>query len=154
MVFSGTAVVSGRGRAVVTATGMDTEVGHIARLLGRIVEEPTPLQREVAVIGRTLAVAVVAIAVVVVGAILLTSELDRASDVVDVLLVGVALAVAAVPEGLPAVLSIVLAPGCPTHGPRARHRQEAVVGRDAGFRVGDLLGELRKLAMMWRRGPV
>src|SRR5207342_574538 len=71
----------------------------------------TPLQNEVDAIGRMLGIAVIGIAVVVVGAILLTSEIDEASDLVDVLLVGVSLAVAAVPEGLPAVLSVVLALG-------------------------------------------
>jgi magnesium-transporting ATPase (P-type) len=111
MVFSGTAVASGRGRAIVTATGMGTEMGHVAGLLGRTEEERTPLQREVDVIGRTLGIAVVIIAVVVVGAILLTSDIDGASDLVEVLLVGVSLAVAAVPEGLPAILSVVLALG-------------------------------------------
>jgi len=111
MVFSGTAVARGRGRAVVTTTGMDTEMGHVARLLGRTEEERTPLQREVERIGRTLAIAVVVIAVVVVAAILVTSDVNSASDLVDVLLVGVSLAVAAVPEGLPAILSVVLALG-------------------------------------------
>jgi P-type Ca2+ transporter type 2C len=111
MVFSGTAVARGRGRAVVTATGMDTEMGHVARLLGRTEEERTPLQREVERVGRTLAIAVVVIAVVVVAAILVTSDVNSASDLVDVLLVGVSLAVAAVPEGLPAILSVVLALG-------------------------------------------
>src|SRR4029079_10703948 len=75
------------------------------------VEQPTPLQREVDGIGRMLGIAVVAIAVVVVAAIMLTSDIGTATDVVSVLLVGVALAVAAVPEGLPAVLSVVLALG-------------------------------------------
>ncbi len=111
MVFSGTAVVSGRGRALVTATGMRTEMGGIASLLGRTEDEPTPLQREVSLIGRTLGIAVVVIAVGVVASILLTSNIETASDFVDVLLVGVSLAVAAVPEGLPAVLSVVLALG-------------------------------------------
>ena len=111
MAFSGTAVASGRGRAIVTATGMGTEMGHVARLLGHTEEERTPLQREVDLIGRTLGIAVVVIAVVVVGAILLTSEVDTTSDLVEVLLVGVSLAVAAVPEGLPAILSVVLALG-------------------------------------------
>jgi len=111
MVFSGTAVARGRGRAVVTATGMDTEVGHVARLLGRTEEERTPLQREVERVGRTLAIAVVVIAAVVVAAILVTSDVNSASDLVDVMLVGVSLAVAAVPEGLPAILSVVLALG-------------------------------------------
>ena len=111
MVFDGTAVTRGRGRAVVTATGMATEIGNVARLLGATEEQPTPLQREVDRIGRALGIAVIGIAVVVVTAILLTADLETASDLVDVLLVGVSLAVAAVPEGLPAVLSVVLALG-------------------------------------------
>jgi Ca2+-transporting ATPase len=111
MVFSGTAVARGRGRAVVTATGMATEMGTVARLLGGVEAQSTPLQREVDRIGRMLGVAVIAIAIVVVGAILLTAEIGTASDLVAVLLVGVSLAVAAVPEGLPAVLSVVLALG-------------------------------------------
>ncbi|HSD75990.1 MAG TPA: HAD-IC family P-type ATPase, partial [Solirubrobacteraceae bacterium] len=111
MVFNGTAVTRGRGVAVVTATGMATEMGNVARLLGRTQEESTPLQREVAHIGRTLGLAVIVIAVVVVGAILLTADIGEASDVVSVLLVGVSLAVAAVPEGLPAILTVVLALG-------------------------------------------
>ena len=111
MVFSGTAVTRGRGRAVVTATGMATEVGLIAELLDAAAEEPTPLQREIAQVGRTLGLAVLVIAAVVVGVLLLTSDVRKPSDAVEVLLVGVALAVAAVPEGLPAVLSVVLALG-------------------------------------------
>lgn len=111
MVFQGTAVTRGRGRAIVAGTGMDTEMGTIARLLGSAEEEPTPLQLEVDRIGKMLGIAVIGIAIVVVTAILLTSDIDEASDLVDVLLVGVALAVAAVPEGLPAVLSVVLALG-------------------------------------------
>jgi Ca2+-transporting ATPase len=111
MVFNGTAVTRGRGRAVVTATGMATEMGRIAGLLGRTGEQQTPLQRELDRVGRMLGIAVIGIAVVVVAAILLTSELETASDAVSVLLVGVSLAVAAVPEGLPAVLSVVLALG-------------------------------------------
>jgi magnesium-transporting ATPase (P-type) len=111
MVFSGTAVTRGRGRAVVTGTGMATEMGRIATLLEATEEEPTPLQQEIDRVGRTLGKAVVVIAAVVVGAILLSSDVEEASDLVDVLLVGVALAVAAVPEGLPAVLSVVLALG-------------------------------------------
>jgi Ca2+-transporting ATPase len=122
MVLSGTAVASGRGRAVVTATGMDTEMGNIARLLGRTEEERTPLQREVDLIGRTLGKAVIVIAIVVVGGILLTSDISDPSDAVEVLLVGVSLAVAAVPEGLPAILSVVLALGV-----QRMARQKAIV---------------------------
>jgi len=111
MVFNGTAVTRGRGRAIVTATGMGTEMGNVARLLGLTKEEPTPLQRDVERIGRMLGIAVLAIAAIVVTAILLTADIDDGSDLVDVLLVGVSLAVAAVPEGLPAVLSVALALG-------------------------------------------
>jgi Ca2+-transporting ATPase len=111
MVFKGTAVVQGTGRAVITATGMQTEIGAIATMLGATVEQPTPLQREVALIGRTLGIAVVAIAVIVVAAVLLVSDIEGPSDVITVLLLGVSLAVAAVPEGLPAILSLVLALG-------------------------------------------
>ena len=122
MVFNGTAVSRGRGRAVVTSTGMGTEVGAVADLLGRTEDERTPLQLEVAHIGRALGVAVVVIAAVVVGAILLTTDLEGSADVVDVLLIGVSLAVAAVPEGLPAVLSVVLALGV-----QRMARQQAIV---------------------------
>ena len=111
IVFSGTAVTRGRGRAVVTGTGMATEMGRIAELLESAGEEATPLQREIATVSRILGIAVLVIAAVVMAAILLTSDVDEASELVDVLLVGVSLAVAAVPEGLPAVLSVVLALG-------------------------------------------
>jgi P-type Ca2+ transporter type 2C len=111
MVFDGTAVTRGRGRAIVTATGMATEMGNVARLLGRTEQQRTPLQREIDRIGRMLGIAVIGIAAVVITAILLMSDIQSASDVVSVLLVGVSLAVAAVPEGLPAVLSVVLALG-------------------------------------------
>ncbi|MGA9525770.1 MAG: HAD-IC family P-type ATPase, partial [Myxococcaceae bacterium] len=111
MVFNGTAVAQGVGRAVVTATSMATEMGHIAGLLHATKEEPTPLQREVEHVGRMLGIAVVAIAAIVMATILLTSDIRGAEDLVTVLLLGVSLAVAAVPEGLPAILSVVLAIG-------------------------------------------
>ena len=111
MVFKGTAVAQGTARAVVTATGMATQMGLIAEMLEATPEEPTSLQKEVGQVGRMLALAVVIIAVVVVGTILLTSPIRSAADVVAVLLLGVSLAVAAVPEGLPAILSMVLALG-------------------------------------------
>jgi magnesium-transporting ATPase (P-type) len=111
MVYRGTAVTRGRGRAVVTATGMATEVGAIADLLGRTEDQETPLQHEVARIGRVLGLAVVVIAVVVIAAILMTNSIDELTDLVTVLLIGVSLAVAAVPESLPAVLAVVLALG-------------------------------------------
>ena len=111
MVFKGTAVVQGTGHAVVTATGMRTEMGAIADMLAATQEEPTPLQKEVAQIGRALGLAVIAIAVVVVATVLLVSEVHGMHELIAVLLLGVSLAVAAVPEGLPAILSLVLALG-------------------------------------------
>jgi len=111
MVFKGTAVVQGTGRAVVTATGMASEMGAIAEMLDATAEEPTPLQKEVARIGRMLGIAVVVIAAIVVATVFLIYEVRAASDVISVLLLGVSLAVAAVPEGLPAILSVVLALG-------------------------------------------
>ncbi len=111
MVFNGTAIAQGSGRAVVTACGMATEMGAIAAMLEATADEPTPLENEVARIGRMLGIAVVVIALVVVTAILLMTDIRGAADVVPVLLLGVSLAVAAVPEGLAAVLSVVLALG-------------------------------------------
>jgi magnesium-transporting ATPase (P-type) len=111
MVFKGTAVVQGTGRAVVTAVGMSTEMGSIAEMLEATVEDPTPLQKEVGRIGRMLGIAVVVIALVVVATVLYISDIRTAGDLITVLLLGVSLAVAAVPEGLPAILSLVLAIG-------------------------------------------
>ena len=122
MVWKGTAVAQGTGRAVVTATGMNTEVGAIARMLDASPEQPTPLQKEVVRIGRMLGIAVVVIAIVIVATLLLLSEVRTPAVVLTVLLLGVSLAVAAVPEGLPAILSVVLALGV-----QRMARQHAVV---------------------------
>ena len=111
MVHKGTAVVQGVGRAVVTATGMETEMGAIAGLLESTESEPTPLQREIAAVSRSLGIIVVVIAVVVMAAVALLNGVSTAEEAVTVLLLGVSLAVAAVPEGLPAILSLVLAIG-------------------------------------------
>lgn len=111
MVFKGTAVAQGTARAVVTATGMHTQVGSIAQMLEAAEEEPTPLQKEVARISRMLGIVVIIIAAVIVGTVLLISDIRSTGDVITVLLLGVSLAVAAVPEGLPAILSVVLAMG-------------------------------------------
>jgi Ca2+-transporting ATPase len=111
MVFSGTTVTSGHGRGVVVATGMRTEMGRIAGLLEEAPTETTPLQRQLARVGRLLALIVVAIAAAMVATILLLADVRGIAAVVDVLILGVALAVAAVPEGLPAVVTAVLALG-------------------------------------------
>ena len=111
MIFSGTAVAYGRGLAVVTATGMRTEMGRIAGMLESAPEESTPLQEELDRVGRMLGKIVVAIAVVMIGTILLVGEVRGLSALFDVLILGVALAVAAVPEGLPAIVTAVLSIG-------------------------------------------
>jgi len=111
MLFSGTAVVAGRGRAVVTATGPRTEIGKIAGTLQQTESEPTPLQKELARVGRLLGSVVVAIAVVMSVTLILVSGVRSLSDLVDVLILGVSLAVAAVPEGLTAITTIVLSLG-------------------------------------------
>jgi len=111
MVFSGTAATYGRGRAVVTATGMQTEMGKIAGLLRQTESEPTPLQQEIDRTGKLLGIVVLIIAVVMVVTIILVQGIREFSAIVDVLILGVALAVAAVPEGLPAIVTAVLALG-------------------------------------------
>jgi len=100
MVYSGTVIAAGRGEAVVVATGMDTELGHIAGLLERSPAEVTPLQRRLGELGRVLIVLCMAI----VGR-------RRGGPLGEVLPPAVSLAVAAVPEGLPAVVTLVLAIG-------------------------------------------
>ncbi|MFE8887143.1 cation-translocating P-type ATPase [Pseudarthrobacter enclensis] len=122
MVFKGTAVTQGAGRAVVTATGMATEMGRIATMLAATEREPTPLTKEINGIGKTLGAAVVVVAAIVMATIGLTSGASSPQEAVDVLLVGVSLAVAAVPEGLPAILSVVLSIGV-----TAMSRRHAIV---------------------------
>jgi Ca2+-transporting ATPase len=111
MVFAGTAVSYGHGRAVVAQTGMRTELGQIAGLLEEAQVETTPLQRELDRTGKRLGLAVGAIAVVVVTVLLLLEGVHDLQRLVEVLLFGVALAVAAVPEGLAAIVTMVLAIG-------------------------------------------
>lgn len=118
MVYKGTAVVRGVGRAVVTGTAMDTEVGAIAGMLASAEDAPTPLQQEIAGVSRWLGIAVVAIAAVVMATVIIVNGVDTLGGLVSVLLLGVSLAVAAVPEGLPAILSVVLAIGVQTMAKR------------------------------------
>jgi Ca2+-transporting ATPase len=111
MVWSGTAATYGHGRGVVVATGMQTEMGRIAGMLKEAPPETTPLQRELAHIGRLLAIIVTVIAVVMIATIFLVEDVRGFSAIFDVLILGVALAVAAVPEGLPAVVTAALSLG-------------------------------------------
>lgn len=111
MVFSGTSVTQGTGRAVVTSTGMKTQVGKIADMLSTDKEEKTPLQREMAHVSKILGIAVCVIAVVVLATLGLIEGFHSVQDVIDSLLLSVSLAVAAVPEGLATILTVVLALG-------------------------------------------
>jgi len=111
MVFKGTSVVQGVGRAVVTGVATATEVGAIAEMLEATDADPTPLEVEIAKISKMLGLLVIAIAVVVMVTIVVVSGITKPEDFVTVLLLGVSLAVAAVPEGLPTILSVVLAIG-------------------------------------------
>ncbi|HEX6862134.1 MAG TPA: HAD-IC family P-type ATPase, partial [Thermoanaerobaculia bacterium] len=106
LVFSGTAVTYGRGRAVVVETGMDTELGQVAQMVASVESGPTPLQRNLDRVGRVLALAGLGVVAVVVAL-----GLARGQSFFDILLFGIALAVAVVPEALPAVVTISLALG-------------------------------------------
>ncbi|WP_044097744.1 cation-translocating P-type ATPase [Bifidobacterium sp. 7101] len=111
MVFNGTAVTQGTGRMIVTSSGMDTQVGKIAGMLADTQEEPTPLQKEMARVSKLLGLAVCLIAVLVLAALGLMEGFQTIQDLIDSLLMAVSLAVAAVPEGLTAILTVVLALG-------------------------------------------
>ncbi|MFC0265742.1 cation-translocating P-type ATPase [Alloscardovia macacae] len=111
MVFNGTSITQGTGRAIVTSTGMNTQVGKIADMLSQTEEEATPLEKEMDNVSRILGVAVVLIAVVVLAALWLLEGFHSLDDVIESLLLAVSLAVAAVPEGLATILTVVLALG-------------------------------------------
>ncbi len=111
MVFAGTAAASGRGKAVVVATGMATEMGRIAGLIEATPEASTPLQKELARLGRRLGLLVLAIAAVMIATLVVVEDVRGAAAFLEVLILGVALAVAAVPESLPTVVTAVLSLG-------------------------------------------
>ena len=106
MLHAGTVVAAGKGKAVVVAIGMGTELGRIAGLLEHTESEPTPLQRRLAELGRLLVFVCLAIA-----AVIFVVEMLRGGSVLAVLLLAISLAVAAVPEGLPAVVTVALTLG-------------------------------------------
>jgi calcium-translocating P-type ATPase len=119
MVFAGTGATRGRARALVTATGADTEVGTIASLTAEAKPPPTPLQRRLGRLSRAMVMLGVAVTVLLTLGMLL-----RGSSFDEAFLVGVAVAVAAVPEGLAATVTIALAQGA-----RAMAAEGAIVRR-------------------------
>ncbi|RNC29474.1 MAG: Calcium-transporting ATPase [Candidatus Dichloromethanomonas elyunquensis] len=106
MSFMGTVAVNGRGIGIVTATGMDTEMGVIAGMIQEVKEEETPLQRRLEQLGKWLVTVSVAVCIVVVITGILQGE-----TFYKMFLAGVSLAVAAIPEGLPAIVTVALAVG-------------------------------------------
>jgi len=104
--FSGTVVTYGRGKGIVVSTGMSTQIGLIATMLQSVEDEETPLQRRLDELGKTLGWATL-----VISGLVFLSGLIEGGDVLEMFMVAVSLAIAAVPEGLPAVVTISLALG-------------------------------------------
>ncbi|MFZ5648496.1 MAG: calcium-translocating P-type ATPase, SERCA-type [Bacillota bacterium] len=104
--FLGTSVTRGRGRGVVVATGMATEMGHIAVMISEAGREPTPLQRRLSQLGRVL----LAFCLVICGAVVVLG-VYRGEPLYNMIMSGISLAVAAIPEGLPAIVTVALAIG-------------------------------------------
>jgi len=107
MVFSGTIVVSGRAKAVVIVTGMQSEIGKIATMIGEVKPEPTPLQKKMDQLGKWIGKIVIAIAIIIFVVVTLFQE----KSLLDNLIVTVAVAVAAIPEALLAIVTMALALG-------------------------------------------
>ncbi|NYZ78126.1 HAD-IC family P-type ATPase, partial [Candidatus Micrarchaeota archaeon] len=106
MLFLGTIVTRGRGKAVVVATGMSTELGKIAEMVSGSQDEETPLQKKLAALGKQLG-----IGALVIVALVFFAGLLRGFEALEIFMISVSLAVAAIPEGLPAVVTISLAIG-------------------------------------------
>ena len=111
MLFSSTVATYGRGRAVVVATGMETEVGRIAGLLEAAEKEPTPLQQELDRTGKRLSVIMLGICAVVFATGLSAASTFTLNVMLSLFLFAVALAVAAIPEALPAIVTVGLSLG-------------------------------------------
>jgi len=153
MIFSGTAATYGRGHAVVVATGMQTEIGRIAGMLREAPPETTPLQKELGRLGRLLGIIVVVIAVVMIATIIFVQDVSGFSAIFDVLILGVALAVAAVPEGLPAIVTAVLSLGVQRMAKRnaiVRHLAAVETLGSANVIASDKTGTLTKNEMTVR----
>jgi Ca2+-transporting ATPase len=108
MVFAGTEVLQGRGKVAITATGMKTELGKIAQMLQSVESEPTPLQQRMTQLGNVLVTGSLVLVVIVVTIGVLQTGFERLRELIEVSL---SMAVAVVPEGLPAVITVTLALG-------------------------------------------
>jgi Ca2+-transporting ATPase len=111
MVYMGTTVTRGRATAVIVQTGMSTEMGRIAGLMQEVADEETPLQRRLEQLGKWLVLGCLLVCALVVGVGLLTARHLTGPEVTRLFLAGVSLAVAAIPEGLPAIVTVALAIG-------------------------------------------
>ena len=111
MLYLGTAITRGRGTAVVVETGMETEMGRIAGLIQAVEVEETPLQQRLSQLGKWLVLACLAVCALVVAAGLVQARVLTRAETTRLFLAGVSLAVAAIPEGLPAIVTVALALG-------------------------------------------
>ncbi|HNX96040.1 MAG TPA: cation-translocating P-type ATPase [Candidatus Aminicenantes bacterium] len=154
MVFAGTVATYGHGSALVVATGMQTEMGRIAGMLRQTPSDPTPLQRALNRTGKLFGWVVAVIAVIMIATILLVEDVRGLTQVFDVLILGVALAVAAVPEGLPAVVTAVLSIGVQRMARRqaiVRHLAAVETLGSASVIASDKTGTLTQNEMTVRR---
>lgn len=153
MIFSGTAVTFGHAHALVVAIGAQTQMGHIAEMLATVPPEATLLQKELARVGKLLGIIVMTIAVIMITTIILVGNVSSLAVLADVLILGVALAVAAIPEGLPAVVTAVLALGVQRMARRnaiVRHLPAVETLGSATIIASDKTGTLTKNEMTVR----
>ena len=108
MCFSGTSVVAGKGKGIIVSTGKNTEIGKIAKILSKSIKEKTPLEKNIDRIGKVLTFLILAIVVIVFTVQVI---FNKNQSVIDALLIAVALAVAAIPESLPTIITIIMALG-------------------------------------------
>ncbi len=108
MVFQGTAITAGKGRAIITSTGMQTEFGKIAEMVQESEKDMTPLQIDLEDLGKKLGALIIVMVIIVLGAEVIR---DTSDSFMEQLMAAIALAVSAIPEGLPAVVTITLAIG-------------------------------------------
>ena len=138
MAYMNSQVTRGRGEMVVTATGMSTEVGHISGMLSGVEQEKTPLTKQLDQLTLliTIMAAVALVLIIVLG-------LARGEDFDTLFLVGISLAIAAIPTGLPGGGHDAAVDGDPAAGHAGGHRQAAQIGGDAGLDLGHLLRQDR-----------